>query len=83
MDAQPRPPSAASDTVVHALRYGETLCRKAGVPASWEPNHKWIQAHYCDPKDITCTECAALYESTMKRKLPGWRDDDERKMPGQ
>lgn len=80
MDAQPKPPSApAPGNVVHALRYGVTLCKKPGVPAEWEPNHKWVSASYCDPKDISCPECIEAYRAFMKIQLPGWRDDDPRK----
>lgn len=79
MDEPQKQPSAPAANVVHALRYGGTLCKKPGVPAEWEPNHKWVSASYCDPKDITCLECKAAYQSTMKIQLPGWRDDDPRK----
>lgn len=75
---QPSAPVSGS-TVIHALRYGGTLCKKLGVPAEWEPNHRWVSASYCDPKEITCPECLAAYRSTMKVQLPGWRDDDPRK----
>lgn len=79
MDAQPKPPNAPAAKVIHALRYGSALCGIEGVPASWPEGHVWIAAHYCDPKEISCVGCAAKYVDTMKRKMPGWRDDDERK----
>jgi hypothetical protein len=52
------------------------LCGISGVPAQWPEGHVWISAYYCDPKEITCVGCVEKYDDTMKRKMPGWRDDD-------
>lgn len=75
-DEQPKPQSAPAVRVIHALRYGQALCGIAGVPAQWPEGHVWIAAHYCDPKEITCVDCKAKYDVSMKRQMPGWRDDD-------
>jgi hypothetical protein len=58
--------------------HGSTLCRKAGVPSSWEPNHRWILAKYCDPAEISCTDCRNAFKESMHAQMSGWRDDDPR-----
>lgn len=78
VDTPKQPSAQPADIVIHAMLYGSTLCRKAGVPRDWESNHRWIMAAYCDPSELTCTACRSAYDVSMKKTMPGWRDDDPR-----
>lgn len=68
---------------VHALKHGNTLCQKPGIPGSWRDGHRWIS--FEDPDVMKLVNCTACLEKLRDEPVmvgpthPAWAsftDDD-------
>jgi len=55
---------------IHALKHGQTLCRKPGVPGSWKDGHRWVSFEDVNVlKLVSCTACQEqLREETVAKE---------------